>query len=133
MWCKRGGYEFCTSCSNLKNLEGDGVMCQPFLRDQKRLCNREIDINAILKQKATENKKVNNKPTSFRFKQAWGWGGTNDKNNKASKKNGWWGNSIANNKNQKESRPISNKGTTLPPPKVLTNGHVIAWERVGVE
>ena len=27
-WCKRGAYEFCTSCSNLDNLEGIGVMCQ---------------------------------------------------------------------------------------------------------
>ena len=56
MWCKRGVYDFCTSCANLENLEGDGVMCQPFVRDKTHLCNREIDIHAILKQKQRKNK-----------------------------------------------------------------------------
>ena len=42
MWCRAGGVPFCTSCSNLEQLEGDGVMCRPFLLDPRRLCDRDI-------------------------------------------------------------------------------------------
>ena len=42
MWCRAGGVPFCTSCSNLEQLEGDGVMCRPFLLDPHRLCDRDI-------------------------------------------------------------------------------------------
>ena len=50
-WCKHGAYEFCTSCSNLENLEGIGVKCRPFVRDTEHLCNRNVAAKPVFQRK----------------------------------------------------------------------------------
>ncbi len=40
-WCRKGNYAFCTPCDSISDLLGDGLMCEPFLNGQKRVCNKE--------------------------------------------------------------------------------------------